>query len=83
MEKTALTTLVLDREKIEKNLFWQMLVKEIKERLDVASDDCKHGISSQLDKIRFYQGQVSAWELFFKLPDLILNELSKEEETKG
>lgn len=75
-----LSLIILDREKIERNLFWQVLVKAIREQYKNASDNCKHGISASLDKIRFYQGQVSAWELFFDLPDLILNELSKEDE---
>lgn len=76
-EKPSL--ILLDREKIEKNLFWKALVERINKELLTASDDCKRSISAPLDKIRFYQGQVSAWEMFFLLPDLILEDLSKKE----
>lgn len=74
-----LSLIILDREKIEKNLFWQVLVKAINTRLVAAENDCKHSISASLDKIRFYQGQVSAWELFFDLPDLVLDDLKNQE----
>jgi len=81
MEKN-LSLIVLDREKIEKNLYYQELTKRIKEYLAVAREMLESEISAPLDKLRYYQGQAYAWNLFFQLPDLILNDLSIEEETQ-
>jgi len=83
MEANKLNLLVLDREKMEKNSFWKLLVDKAKEQRHIALGMLETGISLPIDKIRYYQGQLTMWQLFKELPDLVLDDLSKEEETKG
>lgn len=83
MESTELTSLVLAREKLEKNLFWKALVDKIKELRYIALGMLENEISAPIEKMRFYQGQLAAYELFRDLPDLILDDLSKKEEERS
>jgi len=80
MEKTALTALVLDREQLEKNPFWKALLERIKEQRYIALGELENGISLPIDKLRYQQGILAAWQLFRDLPDLILDDLRMEEE---
>jgi len=80
MEKTALTTLVLDREQLERNPFWKAIVDKVKEQRNIALGELETGISLPIDKLRYYQGRLAAWELFKDLPDLILDDLRRLEE---
>lgn len=79
-----LSLIVLDREKIEKNLFWKVLLERIKEQRNIALGELENGISLPIDKLRYQQGILAAWSLFRDLPDLIIENLRiLEEETKG
>jgi len=83
MEVNKFNMLVLDREKLEKNSFWKLLVDRVKEQRHIALGMLENEISASLEKVRFYQGQLAAWQLFRELPDLILSDLSKEEEKES
>ena len=73
--------LLLEKEKLEKNLFWIEVIKEINDRLDYAKNQCSHSVKAPLEDVRRLQGNVESLELVLVLPDLILKEIYEKEQT--
>ena len=71
--------ILMEREKMEKNLFWLALVKEVQDRLEADKSNCSDRTKAPLEEVRLFQGKVQAWKLFFELPDLIMHEIATSE----
>jgi hypothetical protein len=69
--------ILLEREKLEKNLFWNKLMQEIGERLSADRNICSDHMKAPLEDLRFYQGKVAAWKEFFELPDILMREIAE------
>jgi hypothetical protein len=64
--------LLLERERLEQNIFWQRLIEEVEKRLQSAKNQCSWNVKAPLEDLRRLQGNVEAWQMFLALPDDII-----------
>ena len=74
-------TMLMEREKCEKNLYFRELWKRISNEASGAGNTVTDGYTLSDREIRFYQGKVAAFKRMLCIPDEIIEDASTEETT--
>ena len=74
-------TMLMEREKCEKNLYFKEFMKRIKGECEQAKFDIANGITIEDKWVRFYQGKFASFYRMLAIPDEIIDDCKPKEET--
>ena len=75
-------TMLMEREKCEKNLYFREWVGRIRGELESAKDTVSNGVRMGFPMIKFYQGKKAMCDRVFQIPDEIIEDCKPRKETE-
>jgi hypothetical protein len=75
-------TMLAERERCEKNLYFKEFMKRIEEEHGACRFDIANGITLDDKWVRFYQGKFASFHRVLLIPDEIIEDCKPKEETK-